>query len=133
MTAGAIHHGGFYVDVSRAEVLAVRFVAFSAKCLEWLVDQCDLARKMRLVALQAVFRSWIVLPLGFHLLLHFFVAAQTQVRTLCQQQRTELRLVRVVATRALTGGHRLMLARRRGQVFLDVVVTFPTDFGLSPS
>ena len=82
---------------------------------------------MGFVAIQAVVRSWIMFPLGFHLPLYFVVTSEAQVRTLCQQKRLERRLVRIVTTRALASRYRLMPAHRLGQTFFDVIVTFPAD------
>ena len=83
MAASAIGQPGFDVDMRFEKRAFLGIVALLALLLDRLVDQGGLAREMGLVAGQAVFGGWIVLPLGFHLFLHVLVAAEAKIWTRC--------------------------------------------------
>jgi hypothetical protein len=86
MTVRTGHRRGGDVDVRLLKGLIFCVVALRAQCLKRLVDQFDLARKVSLMALQAIFFSGVMRPFRFHLLLYSVVAAEAEVRAFCQEK-----------------------------------------------
>jgi hypothetical protein len=124
VTTAAVHHGRFDVDVGLLERIFLYIVALTAERLDWKIEETALAREMRLMTLQAIFSSGLVHPFRIHLLGHFIVACKTQVGAFREEQRIQLRSVRVVTARAVAGDDRLVGAHRRRQLVSDIVVAF---------
>lgn len=110
MAAPAVDHRRIDVKMGGGKGLILLVVAFSAQRLDGLEQQGGLGRGMGLMAAQTVFlRRRMDLLLG-HLFLQLFMAGQTEVRSLSQDQFGQFGLVGVVALGALVGNHRSMFA-----------------------
>jgi hypothetical protein len=121
MTGHAVDRRRFYVEMGLREGVFRRIVTFIAERLERLVQQCRLIRRMRNMAIQAVFGGGVVRPLGFHRLLHGLVTAETEIWTLGQEKRVESRFVRIVAVRAVAFLDGRVRALGRRHIIADLV------------
>jgi len=133
VTAVAVHVLRRYPDMSTAERIRDRIVAFAAHLVQGLGVQRNLVRGVRLMALQAIPLRRGVYSLDVEFLFHVAMTGQAQIGARRQKQRLQRRFVRIVALAALAADDGFMLAARTGQFLTDVKVAHAADLALTVS
>lgn len=123
MTGDAVHDLGGDARMRLAEGVDIRLMALGAQAVLRRRQQANLLRQVRFVALQTVLGDRRMRPFVGHLVLQGRMTGETEVDAGGEQQPRQRRSVGAVALAAFAVGNRSVLARRRGQGFVQITVT----------
>ena len=123
MAGPAVHDRGVDVQMRLRKIPPLGIVAFNTQGLDGLVQQRILGGEMRLVASLAISRGRLMSPFLLHSRFHVLVAGQTDVGALGKKNAFQVRLVWIMARRAVSGFDRLVLTFRSFGFCLQLGVT----------